>query len=281
MDMVEYKRKKAAKTVCLKILFWAAILFIVICTLAPVLWMLSASFKSIVDIMNPKKIFMFSPTIKNYVDVFTKHKFINPTINSIIVSVVSTAIACVMGLPTAYSIARFKQTKLSLVILAVRIIPAITFLVPWYIIFSELRLTGTYTALIIAHLLVSLPLIIWIVTPYFSSIPRELEEAACIDGSSIAGCFVRIMLPLAVPGILTAAILAFIYSWNNFLFALILSSSRTRTLPMAIFNFISYTDVNWGGLMAASCIITGPVIIISLVLQKYVVSGLTAGAVKG
>lgn len=269
------------KKLCLKTIFWLIVILVMFVNLIPILWMGSASLKTIVDIMNPKKLLVFTPTVKNYIEVFTKYSFAKPIINSLIVSTVSTALACVFGLPAAYSIARYNQKKLSLIILAVRIIPAITFLVPWYIIFSKLKMTGTFTALIMANLLVSLPLIIWIVTPYFSSIPRELEEAAFIDGSSVCNSFLKIMLPLSAPGIFTAAILAFIYSWNNFLFALILSSSSTKTLPMAVFNFISYTSVNWGGLMAAAVVITGPVIVISIALQKYVVSGLTAGAVKG
>lgn len=269
------------KKICLKTIFWIVVVTIMFVNLVPILWMGSASLKTIVDIMNPKKLFVFTPTIKNYIEVFTKYSFVKPIINSLIVSTASTALACVLGLPAAYSIARYKQNKLSLIILAVRIIPAITFLVPWYIIFSRMKLTGTFTSLIMANLLVSLPLIIWIVTPYFASIPKELEEAAFIDGSSVCNSFLKIMLPLSAPGIFTAAILAFIYSWNNFLFALILSSSSTKTLPMAVFNFISYTSVNWGGLMAAAVVITGPVIIVSIALQKYVVSGLTAGAVKG
>ena len=273
--------KLKPKKICRKTIFWIIVVLIMFVNLVPLLWMFSASFKTIVDIMNPKKLFVFTPTFKNYIEVFTRYGFIKPIINSVIVSVFSTLFACLFGLPAAYSIARYKQNKLSLIILAVRIIPAITFLVPWYIIFSKLHLTGTYTALILANMLVSLPLIVWIVTPYFGSIPRELEEAAFIDGSSVANSFLRIMLPLSAPGIFTAAILSFIYSWNNFLFALILSSSKTKTLPMAVFNFISYTSVNWGGLMAAAVVITGPVILISIVLQKYVVSGLTAGAVKG
>lgn len=274
-------RRFRPKKVCMKTIFWIVVVIIMFVNLVPLLWMASASFKTIVDIMNPKKLFVFTPTVKNYIEVFTKYSFSKPIINSLIVSTAATVLACLFGLPAAYSIARYKQNKLSLIILAVRIIPAITFLVPWYIIFAKLKMTGTYTSLVMANLLVSLPLIVWIVTPYFGSIPRELEEAAFIDGSSVFNSFITIMLPLSAPGIFTAAILSFIYAWNNFLFALILSSSSTKTLPMAVFNFISYTSVNWGGLMAAAVIITGPVIIISIALQKYVVSGLTAGAVKG
>lgn len=264
-----------------KVVFWICVIAIIAVTMVPILYLVTSSFKKIVDIMNPEKLFAFTPTLKNYIDVFKKYDFIKPMYNSLIVAIGATALGCIFGLPTAYSIARYKQRGLSFVILAVRIIPCITFLVPWYIILSKVHLTGTYTALILANLLVSLPLIIWIVTPYFESIPASIEESAFIDGASVYQSFLRIMLPLSGPGIFTAAILSFIYAWNNFMFALILGSAKTKTLPMAVFNFISYTDVNWGGLMAAATVITLPVILISLVLQKYVVSGLTAGAVKG
>lgn len=129
--------------------------------------------------------------------------------------------------------------------------------------------------MIICHLIVSLPTIIWIMIPYFESIPRDLEMAAKIDGASNMGTFCKVMMPLATPGILTAGILAFIFSWNNFMFALILCSNKTTTLPIAIYQFISYSNVNWGG------IITLPIIIISFFLQRYIITGLTAGAVKG
>ncbi len=135
--------------------------------------------------------------------------------------------------------------------------------------------------MIICHLIVSLPTIIWIMIPYFESIPRDLEMAAKIDGASNMGTFCKVMMPLATPGILTAGILAFIFSWNNFMFALILCSNKTTTLPIAIYQFISYSNVNWGGIMAASVIITLPIIIISFFLQRYIITGLTAGAVKG
>lgn len=273
--------KKSPKQIAIKVAYWLVMIIILTVTLFPMLYMLSSSFKRIVDLMNPSKIFIFQPILTNYIEVFTKYSFVKPIISSLIIGTVSTLLACLMGLPAAYSIARFKMKKMSVVILAVRIIPAITFLIPWYMIFTRIGLTGTYTAMVLAHLLISLPLIIWIVTPYFESIPKELEEAAFIDGSSVMNSFIKIMLPLSGPGIFTAAILAFIYSWNNFIFALVLSGRNTKTLPMAIFNFISYTEVNWSGLMAASVVITGPVILISIVLQKYVVGGLTAGAVKG
>lgn len=130
-------------------------------------------------------------------------------------------------------------------------------------------------------MLVGLPFIAWIMISFFEGLPVDLEEAALIDGASPFGAFTRIALPLAVPGIVTASIMSFIFSWNNFMFSLVLSGDDTRTLPVAIFNFISYSSVDWGGLMAAAVVITLPVLLITLVVQRYVVAGLTAGATKG
>lgn len=130
-------------------------------------------------------------------------------------------------------------------------------------------------------MLVAVPFIIWIMVPHFENLPKDLEQAAMIDGCTANQIFFRVMLPLVTPGLITAALMSFIYSWNNFLFALVLSGYNTKTLPMAVFNFIGYAKISWGPLMAAATIITGPVVLISLIMQKYVVSGMTAGAVKG
>lgn len=248
----------------------------------PFLWMILASLQTQGDIMNAYKgLFEFTPRVKNYVAVFTQYNFIKPIINSFIVAFVSTFMALVLGLPAAYSIARYKFRKLSLVILLVRMIPSITFLVPWYTLFTTLRMTDTFTSLFLSHMLVSLPFIVWIMVPFFDSMPHSLEEAAWIDGCSKFSTFFRIVLVLSRPGILTAYLLSFIFSWNNFMFSLVLSGSRTITLPIAIFSFVSYASVDWGGLMAAAVVITTPIIVLSIFLQKYIIGGLTAGAVKG
>ncbi len=263
------------------IVFYILLIIILICATFPFIWMVLASFKSMVDLLNVEKMFVFKPTFQPYIDVFSKYDFVRPIMNSLFIGVLSTILSLVLGLPSAYSIAREKQTLFAGIILIIRIIPAITFLVPWYIIFNKIHLTGTYTALILAHLLVSLPLIIWIMIPYYEQMPRELEQAAWVDGCSRVGTFFKIMLPLSTPGILTASILAFIFSWNNFIFALVLATNDTKTLPTAVFNFVSYTEINWSSLMAAAVLITLPILVISLALQRYVIAGLTAGAVKG
>ncbi len=269
------------KKALLKVLFWLVILVSLCLLLIPIYYMISSSFKTKVQMMDMKQFFVFKPTLKNYVKIFTAYDLLTPLLNSLIVSLGATGLACLLGLPAAYAIARHRMYTMSAIILCVRIVPAVTFLVPWYIILGRFSLIGTKTALILSNLLVLLPLIIWIVSPYFGSIPKELEDAALIDGCSEGKAFTRIMIPLAVPGIVTAAILAFIHAWNNFMFAYVLGGSGTKTLPTMLKLFIGYTGIDMSALMAASVVVTMPVVIISIVLQKYVVSGLTAGAVKG
>jgi multiple sugar transport system permease protein len=247
----------------------------------PFLWMVLSSFKTQIDITTGDNLFKFTPTTQNYENVFGQYNYWLYLWNSFLVAVVSTFFSLVLGLPAAYAIARYRVGWLGLILLTARIVPGITFLIPWYIIFSRLGIIGTYWALILSHMLVGLPFIAWIMISFFEGLPVDLEEAAQIDGASPLGAFLRVALPLAVPGIVTASIMSFIFSWNNFMFSLVLSGDDTRTLPIAIFNFISYSSVDWGGLMAASVIITLPVLIITLAVQRYVVAGLTAGATKG
>lgn len=254
------------------------ILFIVV---FPFLWMVLSSFKLQSQMLNIKYLLRFDATTKNYRELFSHYNFVRPIFNSFIIALLSTALSLVLALPASYGIARFHMKRTSLLLLVVRMIPAITFLVPWFVIFTYIGIVDTHFGLILAHMVVSLPFIVWIMVPYFESLPKELEESAAVDGSSRLNSFIKIILPISGPGIVTAAILSFVFSWNNFMFGIILSGRVTKTLPVAIYGFISYTDINWGGLMAGSVVVTIPVIIISLFLQKYIVQGLTAGAVKG
>ena len=247
----------------------------------PFIWMVLASLKTQVQMMDMAKLFVFRPTLDNYRQVFGEYSFIKPLGNSLYIAAFSTALGVLLGLPAAYSIARFRLYRLGVVLLVTRIIPGLTFLLPWYIFFARLHLIDTFASLILSHLLVGLPLIAWIMIPYFEALPAELEDSGRVDGCNNYQTFWHIVLPLGGPGIFTAVVLAFIYSWNNFMFALALSGYRTKTLTVAIFNFVEYAEINWGGLMAAAVLITVPVIAISFILQRYVVQGLTAGALKG
>ncbi|TVY07961.1 carbohydrate ABC transporter permease [Paenibacillus cremeus] len=261
---------------------YSALTVIVLFSFAfPFLWMLLASFKTQAQIMSTKNFLFFAPTGKNYASVFSQYAFMKFIINSFIVAVGSTLGSLLLGLPAAYAIARYKLQGLGLVILVARIIPGITFLIPWFIIFNKMGLIDTYASLILSHMLVGLPFIIWVMISFFEGLPTEIEEAGLIDGCTKSQVFLRIILPISGPGVITSSLLSFIFSWNNFMFSIILAGDKTKTLPIAVFNFISYSEINWGALMAAACIITLPVLIIALLAQRYIVSGLAAGAVKG
>jgi multiple sugar transport system permease protein len=263
------------------ILFYLIVIGIALIVLFPFLWMLSSSFKTQVDIISwPPKLF-FAPTLQNYQKVFEEQDFLKYFFNSTIVGVVSVGLSLVLGLPAAYSIARYTQKKLAVFILLARLMPGISFLVPWYIVFSRLNLMDSYIALILSHMLIALPIVVWIMTTYFNTIPCEMEESAMVDGATRQYAFFAIILPLSGPGIITATTLSFIFSWNNFMFSQVLSMEKTRTLPIAVYNFVSYAEVDWGGVMAAAVAIMTPAIILTMIFQKYVVKGLTMGAVKG
>ncbi len=244
-------------------------------------WMILSSFKTVVQITAYPPQWIFTPTFQNYIDVFTKNSFLEYLKNSTIIAVAAVGIGLLFGLPAAYSLARFKQAGVGFVILLVRILPGIVFLVPLFIIYRRLGLINTYTGIIATHIIIVLPTIIWIMAGFFEDVPRELEDAAMIDGCSRMSAFFRIILPLSRPGIVAVVILSFIASWNNFIFVLILGGNRTATLPLAVYSFMSFEDVNWGGLNAAATLITLPILLLSLLVQKQLARGLTMGAVNG
>ncbi|MGC5053129.1 carbohydrate ABC transporter permease [Micromonospora sp. DT48] len=258
-----------------------ALIVVVISLVAPLIWMVAASFKTNVDIYDSAKALVFTPTLDNYGTVLRQANYVQFIGNSLWVAFAATALSLLLGVPAAYSMSRFNMRKSALVVLMARVIPGVSLLVPWYYVFSNLRLVGGFSVLILSHMFVSLPLIVYIMMGFFDGLPEELEEAALVDGLTHIGAFRRVTLPLSVPGIATAGILSFIFSWNNFMFALVLSGADTKTLPVAIFDFVGYASIDWGGLMAATTVVTLPIMIIALFVQKYIVSGLTAGATKG
>jgi len=244
-------------------------------------WMVTLSLKTQVEAAGyPPHFFRFALTLKNYAEVFQKNPFLLYIWNSLVVASGSTLLGLAVGLPAAFSIARWRQQGLALTVLVARIVPGISYLIPWYILFRHLHMVDTYGALILSHLVVGLPLIIWVMIGFFEDVPAELEDAALIDGCSYYSAFWRVALPLVRPGIVAAGILSFIFSWNNFLFSVILAGRHTRTLPIAVFNMIGFEEINWGPLAAAATMITLPVILLTLIVQRHIVSGLTFGAVK-
>lgn len=274
-------RRRRGSTTAYPIFRVVALVLVVLVFLAPLVWMVLSSLKTNVDIYNPGAALLFTPTLQNYETVLGQAAYLQYIVNSLWVGIWSTALSMILGVPAAYSMSRFVMKKSAALVLMARIIPGVSLLVPWYFVFSNLGLVGGYSVLILSHMFVLLPLFVYIMMSFFDSLPVELEEQAMVDGLTPIGAFVRIALPLSVPGVATASILSFIFSWNNFMFALVLSGSSTKTLPVAIFDFIAYASIDWGGLMAAAVIITVPIMVIALFTQKYIVSGLTAGATKG
>jgi multiple sugar transport system permease protein len=254
---------------------------VLIVMLFPFIWMILTAFRNQAQNTSPVPVWLFVPTLENFQAVIVGQNFLKFTMNSFIVAAAATGLGLVLGLPAAYAIARFRLRGLAAWVLVSRIIPYITFLLPWFLVFTQLRLTGTYAALILTHLIITLPMIIWVMIAFFEDIPVELEEAALVDGLTRFGAFRRIAVPLVAPGVATATILSFIYSWNQFLFSLILAGPDTKTVPVAVFNFISYGSINFGGIAAAAVLITLPVVVLALFVQRHILRGLTGGGVKG
>ncbi|WP_166997321.1 carbohydrate ABC transporter permease [Paramicrobacterium fandaimingii] len=257
----------------------AAIIFFV-----PVLFMLWSAFRSNVDITG--SIFNIGTplTLDNFTNLFERFDFIYYIRNSFIIAGGSTILGLLFGVPAAYVIARRTIPGIGFSTLLARMAPGVLFVVPFFIMSMKIGATSNdvlnFAVLIAAHLIITLPLCIWLLIPFYEEIPRSLEEAALIDGCSPGQRFMQVVLPLVTPGISVAITLSFIFSWNYFLFALALASSNTMPLPVIAFNFIGQGSSDYGGLMAASTLISLPAIILTIVAQRWLVRGLTGGAVK-
>jgi multiple sugar transport system permease protein len=246
------------------------------------LWMLSLSLKNEVDNMSFVPVFIPDPpTLNNFIEVFEKNDFLNYTYNSIIVSFGATGLALLLGVPAGFGIAKAKAHRVAALIMIARVTPGLSYLIPLFLLFQWMGLTGSLTPLVITHLVITVPIVVWVMIGFFEGLPPDLEEAALVDGATIWQAFRHIAMPLARPGIVVAMILAFIFSWNNFIFGVVLAGRATRTLPVAVYNVISFEQVSWGPLAAAALLVTLPVLLLTLIMQKEIVAGLTAGGVKG
>lgn len=271
----------AARRLARRVVFYGALVLVLGVFVFPFFWMAFNSFKTHEKILEYPPVFVFAPTLSNFRNVVWQTPFAQYTWNSILVSFGSVAVGMLLGLPAAYGIARHGHRALALSILVCRMIPGISFLVPWFIVFRALGLIDTYTGLVIAHLVITVPLITWIMIGFFEEVPLELEEAGRIDGCSRLGVFLRIALPLVRPGLVSAGILALIFAWNSFLFPLILAGVKTKTLPVVVYSFMTFDYLDLGGIYAASTLITLPVVVMVLLVQRQFIRGLTIGGLKG
>jgi multiple sugar transport system permease protein len=259
-----------------------AVLVLISPALLVFLWMLSLSLKNEVDNTAFPPVFIpRPPTLANFVDVFAKNDFVSYTINSLIVSGSATFLALLVGVPAGYGIAKSRANKAAALILIARITPNLSYLIPLFLLFQWLDLVGSLVPIVITHLVITIPIVVYVMIGFFEGLPGELEEAALVDGATIWQAFRHVALPLARPGITVATILSFIFSWNNFIFGVVLAGRDTRTLPVAIYNVLTFEQISWGPLAAAALLVTAPVLVLTLLIQKEIVAGLTAGGVKG
>lgn len=251
--------------------------------LVPVIWVVVTSLKTRADIFTVPPTLVFRPTFDNYVRALNTYGIMDALLNSAIVAAATVVLTLLVAVPAGYvyARARFSGRKLlSFYTLFTQMAPAIGILLPAFFIIGRLGLIDTYGALIMVYLSITVPISTWLMITYFEEIPKELEEAARVDGASRIAVFARIMLPQAMGGVMVTAILAFIEAWNEFLFASILTGSQTRTVPVAIFAFLTTEETLWGPFTATGVMIMAPVVIVALFAQRHIVKGLTFGAVK-
>ena len=271
-----------------KIGTWVGFVLILVWCLLPVVWIISLSFKGPTETAAGSPQFLpKEPTLQNYTDIFNNSDFRDSLINSFGIAAISTFLSVVLATLAAYAIARleFKGKKLVLSIaLAIAMFPVVALVGPLFDLWRTLGLFNTWPGLIIPYMSFTLPLAIWTLAAFFREIPWEMEQAAQVDGATTWQAFRKVIVPLATPGVFTAAILTFFFAWNEFVLALSLTSTTaSRTVPAQLSYFVGPDPFNppYGQLATASVVVTIPIIIIVLLFQRRIVAGLTSGAVKG
>jgi len=249
----------------------------------PYIWIVINSFKPDVKMFTENPLSFFKPTFYNYTKVWIEKNFSQYFINSLMVAAGCTLLSLCIGVPAAYGFSRFrifgKQTLLAF-ILATILVPPITLAIPLYFLFRDLKLLDNVLSLIIADSAFNIVFIIWLMKGFFDEIPKSIEESAKIDGCNKMGSFFHIALKLATPGLITVTAFSFIFAWNDFLFALILTGKNSRTMTVAIPTLLQRSGTLWGAVCAEAVIHTLPIIILSILIFKNIVRGLTFGAVK-
>ncbi|MFV0493118.1 MAG: carbohydrate ABC transporter permease [Pseudorhodobacter sp.] len=265
------------------VLIYIALAVVLIVFLTPIYLIASSSVKPSPIMFQKPPAFLFTPTFEHYQDLFVMRPFGKFILNSLIVALGSTAFSLTIGSLAAYAISRIRHKRMNDVafwILSMRMFPPIAVVVPYYIIFKAAGLLDTPLALIIVYSTANIPLTVWLMKGFFDEVPMALEEAAAVDGYGLLETFWRVTLPLAAPGLAVSAVFCFIFSWNEFLFALMLTGSEAQTATVAVMSFWSSDAVQWGRIMAGSFIILIPGVIFVLTCQRWLVRGLTMGSVK-
>ncbi len=274
---------KALKKRLVSLLLTLITALVFIFVLFPPLMLFLTSIKTNVDALRYPPVWLFKPVASNYREIFQLIPFGSYLVNSLIVALLSTFISLLVGSLAAYGLARFKFKRskdLSFWILSIRMTPPIAAAIPIFLIMRTLKLLDTKAALILAYCTFNVPFAVWLLRSFFQEIPREIEESAMVDGCSPFGAFFRIALPLIAPGLAATGIFTFIFSWNEFLFALILTGTRAQTVPVSLTGFIRETGIMWSHMAAAGVLAMFPMVVFTALVQRNLVKGLTMGAIK-
>jgi multiple sugar transport system permease protein len=300
---VTHARRRRVRIDPVYVFSWVCLSLWMVFAIFPVAWSYLNSLKPPEQIFDLPPKLVFTPTLHNYAVIFglevgAEAEGVSQTqaatgaasqlpryfLNSLIVSIGTTVLSLAIGCLAAYSLARFRfraKRYMLLGILLVRMVPAVVLVIPIYTLWRSLGLLDTHQGLILAYLSFNLPFVIWMMRGFFVDIPVEIEEAALIDGCSRLNALIKVILPLAAPGIAATSIFALLLGWNEFLFAVLLTSDKAKTLTPAILNYVTDRAILWGNLYAAASIVLLPVLLFSLAVQKHLARGLTGGAVKG
>ncbi len=266
-----------------RLLHGIGLLLVLAMTIFPFYWMVSSSLKTQADLLASPPVWVFTPTLSNYAMVFADEKVVKAIGNSLIVAFFSTLLSVVLGTPAAFALARYDfrgKADLWFWFISNRFISPIVLALPIYLVAQNAGLLDTHLILILVYVTFILPLVIWLCTDQFRSIPKDLEEAARLEGASQFAIFWRIYLPLGLPGIAVSAIFGFIFSWNELLYALVLTRREVQTAPVIATSFMSGYELPWGKIMATGTVIVLPVTIFALLVSRHMVRGLTMGATK-
>jgi multiple sugar transport system permease protein len=260
-----------------------AIVLLAIFILVPIYWMVSTSIKTGNQTFAMPPVFVFQPTFEHYREIFTEGVVSKGLRNSLIVASLSTVLALLVGTPAAYAMARFDfrgKASLWFWIISNRFISPIVVALPFFLLARDLALLDSHLVLILTYLTFNIPLVIWLCIDQFRAIPRDIDQAAMVDGANQWQALRTVVLPLAIPGLVVAAILCFVFSWNEFLFALVLTRAEAKTAPVEAANFMTGFGVRWGAMMATGTLIVLPVVVFAAIVSRHLVRGLTMGAVK-
>lgn len=263
----------------------AILIVAIIVTNLPIIWVLLTSLKESVQITNAEPIWIFKPTLEHYSSLFTKKggfDFFAYLINSLIISVSTTSLALIFSYPAAYSIARYKTLgdHYSFWVLSIRMLPPVIFLIPISILFAIYGLTDTRIGITLAYLTFNIPFATWIIKSFIEDIPIDLERAGAMDGYNTLQIMTKIILPLTRSAVAAVAIICFIFSWNEFLMALVISFYKSTTLTVGSATFVTGYGIRWGSIAAATIIAIIPTLTVGFIGQRYLVRGLTMGAIK-